>query len=59
MMKARGPKQAWEPWTATGLDLTPRLPKAGLLPDNPQLIQKIVAQENKVLLINLLIKPDA
>jgi len=26
------------------LDLTPRLPKAGLLPDNPQLIQKIVAQ---------------
>ena len=26
------------------LDLTPRLPKAGLLPDDPQLIQKIVAQ---------------
>jgi len=26
------------------LDLTPRLSKAGLLPDNPQLIQKIVAQ---------------
>jgi hypothetical protein len=26
------------------VDLTPRLPKAGLLPDDPQLIQKIVAQ---------------
>jgi hypothetical protein len=26
------------------LDLTSRLPKAGLLPDNQQLIQKIVAQ---------------
>ncbi|MGZ4842160.1 MAG: DUF1028 domain-containing protein, partial [Candidatus Angelobacter sp.] len=26
------------------LDLTPRLPKAGLLPENPQLIQKIVDQ---------------
>jgi uncharacterized Ntn-hydrolase superfamily protein len=26
------------------VDLTPRLPKAGLLPEDPQLIQKIVAQ---------------
>jgi hypothetical protein len=26
------------------LDLTSRLPKAGLLPDNQQMIQKIVAQ---------------
>lgn len=26
------------------VDLTPRLPKAGLLPENPQLIQKIVGQ---------------
>lgn len=26
------------------VDLTPRLPKAGLLPDDPQLIQKIVGQ---------------
>jgi len=26
------------------VDLTPRLPKAGLLPESPQLVQKIVAQ---------------
>ncbi len=28
-------------------DLTPRLPKAGLLPDDPQLIQRIVAQASR------------